>query len=505
MNSKHIAVSEKMLQRLTLIGLTPTFTKVSEIYNPRDGGSISWAGVDKDIPKLCFVEGQSTKSAVTQYLADTNGTNEENVFWRVVKKEEQDGRVRYTLCDEGAEFDLAQPMFVYMHEVEIVNLYGNGNKSTWVDDVLIDMRIAIGEYAAFQNKEFYSVTLSPIEENPCTAGMIFDTGFYFFNVEGVVDDAVLEELQEVESWMKYRASNTVRVSNYIESYGELGSMMEEIDFMDEKLAVAVRNIYGIQPVIGESAITIGSHGGSNKESFYISLNLLPKFGTVVNNNQSILKVMHAEIVRLIAEEGGSDEIDPYMMLLQAVVSDDYEEWSWLLIKAFIFALLRTVAGHEDWCLEQIRKPTNTIADFQADKDPVGKAAITSLVDIVGDFTEFKFSFKSAKTAKEFVDGFQAGMTDPDDIIYLYDEHRKELNDFVKQATKTKGCVTLTFFVLKELAKQFSCDMDEAAIGLYEPFPEGLQTSDQDPYFDIRRAVANIVINTAMERLFDECA
>lgn len=124
---------------------------------------------------------------------------------------------------------------------------------------------------------------------------------------------------------------------------------------------------------------------------------------------------------------------------------------------------------------------------------------------MGDFTELKSSFKSAKSAKEFVDGFQAGLTDPDDIVYLYDEHRKEINDYAKQVTNEKGCETLTFFTFKELADKFNCNLDDAAIGLYEPFPTGLQTSDQDPYFDIRRAVANIAINTAMERLYDECA
>ena len=503
MNNKHIAVSDKMLQRLTLLGLTPTFTKINEIYNPRDGSQIGWAGVDVDDPTPSFVEGQSTKAFVTKYLAETNNMNENNVFWRVVKKEQKEGRVSYTLCDEGAEFDLAQPMFVYIHKVEIIRLYGTyDDKSKWLDDVLIDMRTDIDEYAAFQNKEFYSVTLSPIEENPCMAGMIFDTGFHFFNAVGVVDDAIREVIAEVGSWMKYSASNTVGYKANVENNGGRGSMMDEMVFMDEKVAIGVRNMYGIQPVIGNLEITLGANENWYQESFSISLNLLPKFSTVVNNNQGILKVMHTELVRLI---GDRDNANPYQMLLEAVLSEDYDEWSTLLLRSFVHALLSTAEGTDDCTIEHVRKPTTTLAELQADKDYIQQAAITSLIDIMGDFTELKSSFKSAKSAKEFVDGFQAGLTDPDDIIYLYDEHRKELNDFIKQIVKTKGCETLTFFTFKELADKFNCDLDDAAIGLYEPFPTGLKTSAQDPYFDIRRAVANIIINTAMERLYDEFA
>lgn len=506
MNHKHIAVSDEMLQRLTLLGLTPTFTKINEIYNPRDGSQIGWAGVDVDDPTPSFIEGQSTYAAVTQYLADTNNVEEQDVFWRVVKKEQRDGRVSYTLCDEGAEFDLAQPMFVYIHKVEIVRLYGDfDNKSKWLDDVLIDMRTDIDEYAAFQNKEFYSVTLSPIEENPCTPGMVFDTGFHFFNVPGVVDDAIREVIYEVGSWMKHRASNTVGYKGYVENNSDLGSMMDEMVFMDEKVAIGIRNTYGIQPVIGDVEITLGANEKSHQESFSISLNLLPKFSTVVNNNQDILKVMHTELVRLMGEQVGSDKRDPYLMLLEAVLSEDYEDWSSMLTRSFVYALFSTAEGADDYKIEHVRKPITTLAELQADKDHIQQAAISSLVDIMGDFKTLRDELAAAKSAKAFVDRFQAGLADPNDIIYLYDEHRKEINDYAKQVTNEKGCETLTFFTLKELADKFNCNLDDAAIGLYEPFPTGLQTSDQDPYFDIRRAVANIAINTAMERLYDECA
>ena len=66
MNHKHIAVSDEMLQRLTLLGLTPTFTKINEIYNPRDGSQIGWASGDVDDPTTGFIEGQSTYACVTQ-------------------------------------------------------------------------------------------------------------------------------------------------------------------------------------------------------------------------------------------------------------------------------------------------------------------------------------------------------------------------------------------------------------------------------------------------------
>lgn len=493
MNLEHIKKSEGMSRRLKSQGLVANFKQVNKLGNPRNGARAVWVGIDTPQRPSFGINHDAAKQEVAKYCHRVLTITEDDIIWRVVKKVNAAGeRHVFELCEEGANLDPSQPMFMYIKKEDAFNLYGvMGVDEECLHEILSCMTEEIEEYAAWCNKEEYRISLSPIQENPCMAdGKQFEASYSVFNADGPINEALENALANMESWIESKASNTMSVS-FLSKRGE------PLRCFANDFTTGIEKAYGIAPVIGSSVVLIDYKPSINKTQFNINLNLLPRFLTIVDNNQDLLKTMRTYIKNKL-KETSSQKHDVSEMLFKVIGSEDYDLWPSLLLEALIASFAATIDGAEVYKIEHVRKPKPTIEDYLSGRDTLYQAIITTFVSNMDGYANFKANMQASHTANDFIVDFE----DIDDALYFYHEHKDEMNDFAKRVASKNNTDTLTEYTHLNLKDQ-NFNLDDVAIGLYEPLPEGLLTSDDDKYAQARRAVANFIIKTCLTKLYDE--